>query len=153
MITVVPLSDTVAVGWGTQTAVLQTAADGLRLLPAGRNTDMPWLGINRLALTLGQSQTLTPDDVTLNSAIGTNYGPVTVSGSGTSYTITLAQPINAGDRITMTIVNPGVSMFNRRLDVLPVDYFYDKEVLVEKVSLPPDVKKGETVNINVVVRA
>ena len=29
-----------------------------------------------------------------------------------------------------------------QIDVLPVDYFYDKEVLVEKVSLPPDVKKG-----------
>ena len=40
-----------------------------------------------------------------------------------------------------------------QIDVLPIDYFYDKEVLVEKVSLPPDVKKGETVNINVVVRA
>ena len=40
-----------------------------------------------------------------------------------------------------------------QVDVLPVEYFYDKEVLVEKVSLPPDVKKGETVNINVVIRA
>ena len=40
-----------------------------------------------------------------------------------------------------------------QVDVLPVDYFYDKEVLVEKVSLPSDVKKGDTVNINVVVRA
>ncbi|WP_435016768.1 glutamine amidotransferase [Tundrisphaera sp. TA3] len=40
-----------------------------------------------------------------------------------------------------------------QVDVLPVDYFYDQEVLVEKVSIPPDVKKGETVNINVVVRA
>jgi uncharacterized membrane protein len=40
-----------------------------------------------------------------------------------------------------------------QIDVLPIEYFYDKEVLVEKVSLPPDVKKGETVNINVVVRA
>ncbi len=40
-----------------------------------------------------------------------------------------------------------------QVDVLPVEYFYDKEVLIEKVSLPSDVKKGETVNINVVVRA
>ncbi|MGO9599340.1 MAG: glutamine amidotransferase [Isosphaeraceae bacterium] len=39
------------------------------------------------------------------------------------------------------------------VDVLPLDYRYDREVLVEKVSLPPDVKKGETVNINVVIRA
>ena len=40
-----------------------------------------------------------------------------------------------------------------QIDVLPVDYFYAKEVLVEKVALPSDVKKGETVAINVVVRA
>lgn len=40
-----------------------------------------------------------------------------------------------------------------QIDVLPVDYLYDREVLVEKIALPPDVKKGETVNINVVVRA
>ncbi len=40
-----------------------------------------------------------------------------------------------------------------QVDVLPIDYFYNKEVLVEKIALPPDVKKGETVNINVVIRA
>jgi uncharacterized membrane protein len=40
-----------------------------------------------------------------------------------------------------------------QVDVLPIEYFYDKEVLVEKVSIPPDVKKGERVNINVVIRA
>jgi Mg-chelatase subunit ChlD len=39
------------------------------------------------------------------------------------------------------------------IDVLPIEYHYDREVLVEKVSIPPDVKKGETVNINVVIRA
>ena len=112
-------SDAVSVEWGSQSAALQTAADGLRLLPQGRTTDLPWLGIDSLQVTLSQAQTLTPADVTVSSAIGVNYGPVTVSGSGTSYTITLAQPINAADRVTITIVNPGVSMFNRRLDVLP----------------------------------
>ena len=40
-----------------------------------------------------------------------------------------------------------------QVDVLPIEYHYDREVLVEKVSIPPDVKKGETVNINVVIRA
>jgi uncharacterized membrane protein/Mg-chelatase subunit ChlD len=40
-----------------------------------------------------------------------------------------------------------------QVDVIPIEYFYDREVLVEKVSIPPDVKKGETVNINVVIRA
>ena len=54
-------NDAVVVGWGTQTASLQTAADGMRLLPAGRNTDLPWLGINQLQLTLGQAQSLTAD--------------------------------------------------------------------------------------------
>ena len=40
-----------------------------------------------------------------------------------------------------------------QVDVVPIPYAYDREVLVEKIALPPDVKKGETVNINVVVRA
>src|SRR5262249_9175675 len=40
-----------------------------------------------------------------------------------------------------------------QVDVVPIEYHYDREVLVEKVSIPPDVKKGETVNINVVIRA
>ncbi len=83
-------SDAVSVEWGSQSAALQTAADGLRLLPQGRTTDLPWLGIDSLQVTISQAQTLTPADVTVSSAIGVNYGPVTVSGSGTSYTITLA---------------------------------------------------------------
>ena len=124
-------SDTVAVTWGTQTAPLQTAADGLLLLPQGRTTDLPWLGIQQLQIVLGQPQVLTAADVAVNSAIGVNYGPVTVSGSGTRYTITLAQPINAADRVTITIVNPGVSMFNRRLDVLPGDVNDDGVVNVQ----------------------
>lgn len=40
-----------------------------------------------------------------------------------------------------------------QIDVVPIEYNYDREVLVEKVAIPPDVKKGETVNINVVIRA
>src|SRR5947209_4268096 len=40
-----------------------------------------------------------------------------------------------------------------QIDAVPLEYHYDREVLVEKVSIPPDVKKGETVDINVVVRA
>jgi hypothetical protein len=113
---------TVAVGWGTQTAPLQTASDGLRLLPAGRNTDLPWLGINQLQITLAQAASLASGDVTVSSAIGADYGPVSVSGLGTSYTITLAQPINAADRVTITIGNALIFTFTRRLDVLPGDF-------------------------------
>src|SRR5262249_42972861 len=42
---------------------------------------------------------------------------------------------------------------NVQIDTVPLEYFYDREVLVEKVAIPPDVKEGETVNINVVIRA
>ena len=52
------LVSTVAVGWGSQSAALQTASDGLRLLPAGRNTDMPWLGIQQVQINLTQAATL-----------------------------------------------------------------------------------------------
>src|SRR5262249_19883437 len=40
-----------------------------------------------------------------------------------------------------------------KIDVLPISYRYDEDVLVEKVMVPPDVKQGETVNIDVVVRS
>jgi hypothetical protein len=111
-----------SVGWGIQTVALQTAADGLRLLPAGRNTDLPWLGITQVTITLSQAETLASTDVTVSSAIGLHYGPVTVSGSGTNYTITLANPINKADRVTITIGNATIVTFTRRLDVLPGDF-------------------------------
>ncbi len=39
------------------------------------------------------------------------------------------------------------------IDVLPIEYTYGQEVLVEKVDLPPDVKKGDTVEVRVNIRA
>ena len=115
--------DTVGVGWGTSgSATLQTASDGLRLLPAGRATDLPWLGIQQVPITLAQATTLAAGDVTVQSAIGVNYGPVTISGSGTSYILTLAQPITTADRLTITIGNATIATFTRRLDVLPGDF-------------------------------
>jgi hypothetical protein len=112
----------VTVGWGTRTVGLQTAADGIRLLPAGRTTDLPWLGIDKVQITLSAAATLKAGDVTIHSAIGADYGPVTISGSGTSYTITLARPIDVADRVTITIGNASIATFTRRLDVLPGDF-------------------------------
>jgi hypothetical protein len=112
----------VSVSWGTAgPAALQTAADGVRLLPAGRNTDLPWLGINKISITLSAPASLSASDVSVTGITVANYGPVMVSGSGTNYTITLAQPINAADRVTFTIGNAGIATFTRRLDVLPGD--------------------------------
>ncbi len=111
----------VSIGWGSQTTALQTASDGLRLLPAGRNADMPWLGINQLTINLTQPATFVAGDVRVTSASGTSYGPVTISGSGTTFIITLAQPINTADRVTITIGNAIIARFTRRLDVLPGD--------------------------------
>src|SRR4029078_1473753 len=57
---------------------------------------------------------------------------------------------NRGNALEQALAARGLDV---QLDTVPIDYHYDREVLVEKVSIPPDVKKGETVNINVVVRA
>ncbi|MEO6810174.1 MAG: VWA domain-containing protein, partial [Isosphaeraceae bacterium] len=57
---------------------------------------------------------------------------------------------NRGNAIEQALVAHGLKV---QVDVLPVEYRYDREVLVEKVAIPADVKVGETVNINVVVRA
>ena len=73
-------------------------------------------------MTLSEPERLSATDITVASAIGTNYGPVTVSGSGSSYVITLAQPINKADRLAVTIDNPMITLFTRQLDVLPGDF-------------------------------
>jgi hypothetical protein len=153
----------VSVGWGTRTDALVTAADGIRLLPAGRHTDLPWLGINKVSITLSQAATLTAGDVKVTGITVANYGPVTISGSGTSYTITFAQPINQADRVTITIANAAIATFTRRLDVLPGDFNDDgvvnsadlagvrNEILGFNGAAPTifgDINGDGTVNIN-----
>ena len=116
------VSSTVGVKWGTAgSATLLTAMDGLRLLPSGRTTDLPWLGIDALSITLSAPESLSSADVSVTGIAVANYGPVSISGLGTSYTIILAQPINAADKVTVTIGNANIATFTRRLDVLPGD--------------------------------
>jgi hypothetical protein len=123
----------VSASWGTSgTAALQLASDGLRLLPAGRTTDIPWMGINSLAISLNHPVTLLPTDVSVNGVNVANYGPVTLSGSGTSYVVTLAQPINAADRVTLTIA---ALKFTGELDVLPGDVNDDGVVNAQDLVL------------------
>ena len=119
----------VSVSWGSAgTASLQTDADGLRLLPAGRNTDLPWLNIGQITIILDKAGSLSPSDVSVTGLTIADYGPVTITGSGTTYTITLARPINAADRVTVTIGNADIATFTRRLDVLPGDFNDDGAV-------------------------
>jgi hypothetical protein len=88
----------------------------------GRSTDLPWYSINQIAVTLNQAASVLPGDVTVSGIAGGNYGPVTISGSGTTtLLITLAKPITVADRLTLTIGNSQVITYTRRLDVLPGD--------------------------------
>ncbi len=124
-LTVLPVAATITqttVGWGTQTSTaLVTQGDGLRLLPAGRTTSFPWLNINKLNITLSSAQALSPSDVSVMGVAGGNYGPVTISGGGTSYMIMFALPISIPDRVTVIIGNVNITNYARRLDVLPGD--------------------------------
>ena len=114
-----------SVGWGAAgSASLVTAADGLRLLPIGRSTDLPWANIQSLTITLSQARPLSASDVKVTGLSVADYGPVTVTpvaGSTASYLITLARPIASADRLTLTVGNAGLATFTRRLDVLPGD--------------------------------
>jgi hypothetical protein len=110
-----------SVRWGTQTAVMQTADDGVRLLPLGRHTDLPWIGIQQVQVNLTEPVDLSATDVKIIGLKGSDYGVAAVSGSGTAYTITLAKQIDHADRVTLTIANPRIAAFLARLDVLPGD--------------------------------
>ena len=76
----------------------------------------------KLSITLSQAANLSLGDVTITGLRVANYGPVTISGSGTTYTINFAQPINAADRVTITIANASIATYTRRIDVLPGDF-------------------------------
>ena len=39
------------------------------------------------------------------------------------------------------------------IDVAPVEYTYNSEILVEKIALPSDLKKGDTANLRIVVNS
>jgi hypothetical protein len=130
-----PYVSSSVVGWGKQTAPLRLAADGLHLLPEGRKTDLPWLNINKLTITLSTAETLTTSDVIVSSTSKTNYGPVTLSGSGTNYTITLAKPISQVDRVTFKINLGGIVTSTFELDVVPGDVNDDGVVSASDVVL------------------
>src|SRR5262249_17706763 len=114
---------------------LQTASDGLRLLPTGRNTDLPWSGINQVLITFNQNTALSPADITVKGLKGVNYGPVTISSRSIAgsalyevFIITLARPITVADRLTITIAGATFATFTRRIDVLPGDFNDDGAV-------------------------
>jgi hypothetical protein len=135
--------------WGSQTAPLQLAADGLRLLPAGRNTDLPWLNINQLTITLSTAEPLTPADIIVSSTSHSDYGPVTLSGSGTDCTIMLSQPITVADRVTIKLNLGGMVAPTFELDVLPGDVNDDGIVNAQDMVLIRNViqKTGDPLMI------
>ncbi|GIW88420.1 MAG: hypothetical protein KatS3mg108_2744 [Isosphaeraceae bacterium] len=57
---------------------------------------------------------------------------------------------NRGRALEQALVAAGLKV---QIDVVPIEYRYDDEVLVEKVAVPPDAKQGDTVEVSVVLRA
>jgi hypothetical protein len=132
--------------WGSQTAALVVpSTSGGLLLPSGRVTDIPWLGIDVIQITLSQAETFTTSDITLRSARGLRYQPVGISTNGTSYAVFLSRAMTASDRITLTISGANITTFTGQLNILPGDFsdngvvnrqdYYD--VRAEELGLGP----------------
>jgi hypothetical protein len=114
----------VTVRWGSagSDALVIPGPAGGTLLPAGRTTDLPWLGTSKLIIKLSGPAAITRANVTIISAGGYNYGPIAVAGSGATYSITLGRPIRQADHVTVSINAPGISPFAGTLPVLPGDF-------------------------------
>ena len=112
-----------AVVWGNEVAslVVPSSSGGL-LLPPGRSTDIPWLGINVLQITLSQPESLGTSNITLHSARGLNYRVVGVSPTGSSYAVFLSRAISLADRVTITIRGSDITSFTGQINVLPGDF-------------------------------
>ena len=120
--------------WGSRSIALETAPDGLRLLPAGRDTSLPFLNIDRLTITLAQNTPIEPGDVSVTGIAVADYGPVSIIGEESTYVLTLARPIAAADRVTITIASPLIADYTRRIDVLPGDLTDDGIIDVRDVA-------------------
>ncbi|MFO0945059.1 MAG: VWA domain-containing protein [Planctomycetota bacterium] len=57
---------------------------------------------------------------------------------------------NRGDVLTQAVAAQKNAV---PIDVVPIEYRYDTEILVDKVVLPPDLKKGDTANLKIVIRS
>ena len=126
----------VGVKWGTSGSAALFEASGGTLLPSGRTVDIPWANINQISIILNQSvSSLIPSDVSVSGLVGGNYGPVTVTGSGTSWTITLAKVIANADKVTVTIGNSQLTSYQRILNILPGDINDDGVVTSADVTL------------------
>ncbi len=125
-----------SVRWGTSgSATLQDASGG-RLLPTGRINDIGWFNINSGTVTLDRSiPSLSPADISVIGSVGGNYGPVTVSGSGTTWVITLAKVIADAEKLIVTIGNAQLTSYQRELDILPGDFNDDAVVDSSDVTL------------------
>jgi T5SS/PEP-CTERM-associated repeat protein len=139
-ITVVPASSTPAVvtgislGWGSSNSPALIDASGGRLLPAGRTNDMGWFNISRINVTLDHAvSSLNAADISVIGSVGGSYGPVTVTGSGTTWTIALAAPITNADKLILTISN--TVTYQRQLDILPGDVDDDGTVTSADLTL------------------
>ena len=126
----------VGIKWGTSGSAALFDASGGTLLPSGRTVDIPWANIKSISITLNQSvSSLNPADVSVSGSVGGNYGPVTVTGSGTSWTITLAKAIANADKVTVVIGNTQLTSYQRILNVLPGDINDDGLVTSADVTL------------------
>jgi hypothetical protein len=133
----------VAINWGTSGSVTLVDASGSALLPSGRTVDIPWFNINKISITLDRSvSSLNPSDVSVIGSVGGTYGPVTVTGSGTSWTITLAKAIASADKVTVVIGNTQLTPYQRILNVLPGDVNDDGVVSTADVTLVNNAISG-----------
>ena len=103
------------------------------------------MNIRHITLTLGTAVPITAADVSVTGINQASYGPVTVSGSGMTWTITLSQPIAAADRVTLTVGNSGIATFVRRLDVLPGDINDDEVVNSQDLTLEAAALRGQVI--------
>ena len=133
----------VGIKWGTNGSAALFDASGGTLLPSGRTVDIPWANINQISITLNQSvSSLNPTDVSVTGSVAGNYGPVTVTGSGTSWTITLAKAIASADKVTVVIGNSQLTSYQRILNVLPGDVNDDSVVSSTDVTLENSAING-----------
>jgi hypothetical protein len=131
----------ISLPWGDFSYPLNDISNGLLLpkglLPTGRKTDIPWLGVQTFIIGLDRAvSSLKPEDISVVGVGGIDYGCSEVfSVNGSFWRISLKNSISIADKITLSIGNGDLKFYVRTLSILPGDMNDDGVVSAADMTL------------------
>lgn len=135
--------------WLSDDTTRRQPGDRIALVTFGRNAAIDQPFTTEALNTAATAAIIDPDHTDVAAAIRTAVAAMPQAGRKRIVLFTDGNE-NAGAALAEAA---GAKSAGVRIDCLPIRYSYTREVMIEKVSVPPEAQVGKTVAINALVRA